>query len=445
MIHDFRSKPQQYLLVFFIIAVGLLYRTHQSGAHPFGFDQVQIITNAERILTGQPTLIGPRTGPAAIFTGPLIYYLTALIMLFSNPYSASVITPVLLAAITALSLYYLFKRYVNQKSALIALSLWALSPFLINMDRVFWNPNLSLLAFSLVFFPIFFTKKAVLCDYLLVFLGSFLAYQAHFSGLLILPILLLLTLTKLVNKKYLIATALGLGLSLLPTLVFDLRHNFLNYHGLISLITGGQTGAGPLSLLENFYHNLLITGETWIKLFFLPQHFLWAGWSGLLILSLIILKIKPTKINRSISLWLIMVALLLAFYQGEKPEYYFLISLPALLYYLVTILNHWRWQWLIIWLVALAGYSSQTIYGPNLDLSLGNSLAIYQQLMEINQQEGIKQVIYDVPHGQTAGLEYLVSQLELTPDQGSTVHLIYPADNQQEYFYQRGRVAINKE
>ena len=59
-----------HILVAAVIIAGAFFRAYMPEAYIFGFDQVQILTNAEAITNGDLTLIGPRTGPADMFTGP---------------------------------------------------------------------------------------------------------------------------------------------------------------------------------------------------------------------------------------------------------------------------------------------------------------------------------------------------------------------------------------
>ncbi len=145
-------KKNQWFLIFAFIFFGLLLRLSALFIWPFGFDQVQILEAVDKILSGDPTLIGPRTGPAQMFTGPLIYYLTAFFYLLRFSYYSLIVSTLSIALLTGLSIYFLIKRYFGYRFAIIALFIWSFSEFFISIDQVTWNPNLTFLASSLVFF-----------------------------------------------------------------------------------------------------------------------------------------------------------------------------------------------------------------------------------------------------------------------------------------------------
>lgn len=153
-LHSFHVLDLQLLVTIFIICFGLFLRTHNWRQYPFNFDQVQIANASTQILLGKPTLIGPRTGPAEMFTGPLIYYLAAVISVFVEDHIAVIIVAVFLSLVTGLTILCLGKFYFGNNEAIILTSLWAFSPFLVHIDRIPWNPNLSVLAAVLVLFPL---------------------------------------------------------------------------------------------------------------------------------------------------------------------------------------------------------------------------------------------------------------------------------------------------
>ena len=207
---------KKYLLILFLI-IGILFRSYAWQAFSLSFDQVQILTNAEKIISGKLTLIGPRTGPANTFTGPLIYYLAALLIALFGSIKTAVLLPIILSTVTGLILYYLSIQYLDKKTALFSFIIWSISPLLINLDRILWNPNLSLMAFAFVFYPLIFAKKINKVDLLLIALGSFLSYQAHFSAFLLPVIVFLITIIDHRPKKLFFASLIGLIISLPPT------------------------------------------------------------------------------------------------------------------------------------------------------------------------------------------------------------------------------------
>lgn len=238
------GKLPKLLPILVVLVGGLLLRAYHLGNYSFDFDQVQIAENSQRILAGQPTLIGPRTGPAAMFTGPLIYYTTAFFMLVTEPPLAVAGNALFLAVVTGGLIYFLTRRYLDEPTALIMTSLWAFSPFIIKLDRTPWNPNLMLMAAALIFLPMLKKDRLKLVDGGLIGLGVFLGYQAHFAGLLLPPLAIfsLLIRREFSWKPYALVAA-GFVTSIVPTILFDLQHNWLNLTGLLGLITNKDNTA----------------------------------------------------------------------------------------------------------------------------------------------------------------------------------------------------------
>ncbi len=411
------------LFVIVIFAVGLLLRIIFPKNFGIGFDQIQIISHTRDIISGDLTLIGPRTGPANMFTGPLIYYLSVPFVMIVGDYLTVALVPVLISAITGLTIYYLMHYYYGVKEGLIALSIWALSPFLVTLDRTFWNPNLTLLATSLVFIPITKQKpdKLSLC---FITLGSFLAYQAHFSGL----ILVFLGLsTAIIRKSFqkTLAIITGFTLSILPTIIFDIRNNFLNTKGLLSLLQK-QGEFNLLSLSQDFVHNLYIIAETQGKLFFYGNSTELAVTLGLVSIATAIILVKKHKYLRLPLLWIITTALFYSFYSGQKPEYYFLIIIPPLLMVstqIVKMAGRNLQQYLLAVFVLSASLFNINQFKEKEGLTIRNISYIQEQL----SQKNVSEIIYDMPYGTEVGVKYFLDQIELD-NNGEVYHISYPND-----------------
>ncbi len=435
---------KNYLFLIFLI-LGIAFRSYDWRAYHLGFDQVQILSNAEKILSGKLTLIGPRTGPADTFTGPLIYYLAVpLIAIFGNIKTA-VLLPIILSTLTALTLYCLNNYYVKKKTALIVIIIWSISPLLILLDRVFWNPNLSLIAFSLVFWPLFFAKKIKRRDLYLIALGSFLSYQAHFSAFLLPVLVFLISLIYRRPKKIFLASLAGLIISLLPTLVFDLRHGFLNSKGIWHLLNGEASGLTIALFLQNLYQNLLNTFELYSRLLFHAKNSITRSLIGLTFLLVSFFLQKNKKHFIKILIWPLLVAILMSLYKGSVPEYYFLISLPALFYLLASSLkkiNKFLFFFLIIILIFNSSqFLKKTTKNQNEELSLGNSLAIKNEILSIRKEKDLKEIVYLLPHASDFGLKYLLESLSLK-DSGTTIKIVYPANENPGVVAQYGRIGL---
>lgn len=440
-----QTIKNHYLLIIFLI-IGIFFRSYNWQAFSLGFDQVQILTNAEKIISGKLTLIGPRTGPANTFTGPLIYYLAALLIALFGSIKTAVLLSIILSTVTGLILYYLSIQYLDKKTALFSFIIWSISPLLINLDRILWNPNLSLMAFAFVFYPLIFAKKINKVDLLLIALGSFLSYQAHFSAFLLPVIVFLITIIDHRPKKLFFASLIGLIISLLPTFIFDLRHNFLNSQGIWALLSNETSSLDLKSFFQNFYQNILINFEVFSQLLYRGKNTLIRISIGIL-LSIISLILQRDKKNlMKILKWPLLTIFLMSFYQSEIPQYYFLINVPVFLYLLSNSFKRINYYFLIIFCLFLiftsTQYLNKIISAQNDEFSLGNSLAIKNKILEIDQENDIREINYLLPHASDFGIKYLIEPLNLIKDTGVKVNIIYAADQDLEVVARYGRIAI---
>jgi hypothetical protein len=394
------------------------------GNFGVGFDQIQIIQSAKSIMSGDFSLIGPRTGPADMFTGPLIYYLTIPFVFFFGELMAIFLTPLFISLITGIFLYFLLKRYLGLKEATYGLIIWAFSPFLISLDRIFWNPNLTLLSAALVFIPLL-AKKVDRSVLFFVFCGSFLAYQAHFSGLLLTPILLITVIVLAKPLKVFLMGLFGLGVSLLPTLIFDLRNQFLNFNGLLGLLQQ-KSQFSLLNFLADFYHNLYIIIETFGKLFIYNNSPATIFSLGLLFFILALFNFKNNQKIQLAFLWVLFVAIAYSFYREQKPEYYFLIILPPLFIIAIDNLSKIKQKWLIIIFGFFIFNSILTISNTFKDSS-GITVANLSQAQKYLANRSVKEIIYDVPFGAEVGVKYFFDDL-VQADGQEILHVSYPND-----------------
>lgn len=457
LLKKFSLTPWESILVLVLLSWGLALRAYHPDFSPFGFDQVQILENAEAIAQGDLRLIGPRTGPAAMFTGPLIYYVTAAWwLLWSHPY-ALVGTSLTLAFATGLGLWVLARRYGSEHGALLLLAGWAFSPFLILLDRTPWNPNLMVLAAALVFLPqvaLAQAKKVTLRqnwpELGFIALGSWLGYQAHFTGLL-LPIFVGLPFLLQPRRWWsaVAASGVGLALSLLPTAVFDLRHNWLNLRGFWELI-GGDNSPVSTAWYTEVGRTLFIMIETIGKHLAQGNHPILLLSTGLLILGglWLVREAKPFRHTALIvGSWLGGTLLIFSLYHGAKPEYYFLLLSPLALWALAGLgVFLWRWpahsgRWL--GLLGLIGLYSTALtwssFHRGSGLMIGNQVAAADYIQAKAQHKELGPLVYDLQPVESVGLRFLLREYQPVSSAAAAVHLHYPAGtNSMANFFQSG-------
>lgn len=431
------------LIVFSILVIGITMRLYQWQNFPLAFDQVQILTNAENILHGKITLIGPRTGPAPIFTGPLIYYWTAAWMIvFHAPYTL-VGSTIMLQLLTGVTSYYLFRRYYGKGTALFALLLWSISAYLIRLDRIPWNPNLCFFAAACVFIPIsslIKTQTTRLKDVLIISLGIFLGFQAHFSGLFLFPLAVSgLILAKDKNRDHYLYFVGAFALSLLPALLFDLRHQWMHLIGIKTLIS--STGTQAIPYYQRAYHDILVSMENGGKFLLYKQTFFIKIITGIamIISSLMVVK-KSRNLRVWFLLWIIGIPLVFGFYGGEKPEYYYSLQLPVWLTLITLIAARGRKATKAAYIVVLVVCNSYSLWGyyrsPQ-PLSMQDQIDIARY----SNAQNPGKIIYFMPHATTTGLEYLI---HLEKNSSKTITIEYPKNQNSRYQFETQFIGVKE-
>lgn len=416
------------------ILAGLILRFLYPLQRVFSFDQEQIALSAQRILEGKLTLVGPLAGLIQFFTGPLIYYLAAINHWLTQGHPlANTFIGVSIYLITAVVLWLFLRRLVSLKAASIFIGIYSLSTYMVSLDRVTWNPNLSFISAGLVLAGLTFTKRKL--SYMMGFLGMLLAYQAHFSAFVMAAGVILICLC-LRRWRFLIFSLSGLLISLVPTFIFDLRHDWLNTLGLRQLINNPELVSSGLSIQSRFINIVFISLENLTKIIIpvLPH------WSLIGLGSLILgfwLWSKSSIFNSTqrliILAWILVFPLIMMFYRGSVPEYYFLMQLPAFVFILTDLLINIRAK--LPPTVVLTGFflialgmviqEAQTLAaGP----SLNNKLRALEYIKE-NQIDQPIDLVLDMAVKDRFGWSYLIDYLDLPLGESQTkVHLIFPVN-----------------
>ncbi len=200
--------------------------------------------------------IGPQTSIGNMYLGPFYYYLMAPFLLLFNFHPVGpAIMVVLFSLLTTFLIYHVYLKLFNNKVfALFSALLYAVSPVAVKYSNFSWNPNI-MPFFSLLFFYlsylIFFKNKFSLLPLLTI---SFVfALNSHYLALILLPIFTFFSLIyflknkpldkKILNKlsKPLFISFFILFLSILPLILFDIKHDGQNIKALIQFFTVRQT------------------------------------------------------------------------------------------------------------------------------------------------------------------------------------------------------------
>jgi len=425
---------------------GLCLRGFNILNTPFSFDQVQIAQAADEIAAGNPTLIGPRTGPASMFTGPLIYYVTAALSLGMDMPYAIAYTALFLSFLTGVAIVGLSLRYLEKSQAVIPVILWGFSPFLVSLDRIVWNPNIMVLAAALSFFPLLKKKQLWFVDMVLLSAGTFLGYQAHFSGLLLVGFviagLIVRRLTKIDTQWFVSVAAavlaiVGLLASVVPTVLFDYRHDWQNLRGLLDMV-GNKDKVSDFGSFARFPHKVFVILETFGKVFFGSSPFWVLVLSGLAATGAFFAKQMQEKSWNFVLItagWLGGIAIIYSLYRESTPEYYFLLLIPVFLvagsYVFMHTFTKSQRVVLLSFFVVYGTLVSRATHRDSQGLSLANQVKIVSAVEALATPIG--KVVYDIKPVESLGIRYLMKSYEAgLADGGNTgelLHIIYPLGN----------------
>lgn len=418
------------LIVLFIAGFGL--RAYQFQSYPLGFDQVILLENAQQIVSGHPVLIGPKTGYANVFIGPLTYYLTAAALLLTHSPYALVLYQLALVAMTMLALMMYSFRYLDKSLRWIVVAVWIFSPLILGIDRLPWNPSLLNLASILTFFPLFAKKRFSWFEWISIAAGCFLGFQSHFTGVFLPLLVILITLKSKLPGVWLlrISAILGFALSWSPLLVFDLRHQFMNLRGLHSLLLDGNSSGSLVSLLLNILRSGQTTIENAGKILFVNTNaplFMIAG------ITIVLIALVQWYLHRSRTLflsflWVGLIALFFGFYSGPRPEYYYMVQFPAfvvLIAQLITLIRSDLVKSLGIGAFAAYVWLFTLMYASLPSFNIKNLLAISSYVHQVQAQSGIQSLSLDMSLADREGIQYLLRDISPT-ERGKKIHITYP-------------------
>ncbi len=410
-------------IILSVFLVGFALRLLLPMERVFNFDQDQIALNAMNIVNGDWTVLGPQTSNMSFFTGPLIYYWAAVFYGLTGGHPlANALTAISIYAFNFFLIWYFFKSLFQGKLVDLYLAIYALSPYLVQLNRITWNPNFSFLSGSLVL------AALLKPSYRSIWLGMFLAYQSSFSGFVMLAALILYWLWQRRNLALILVGFFGMAVSMLPLLIFDLKHNFMNFSSLGSFIYQAVFGIS-FGFLLRIKTVLMINFENFTKLYtgyFFPSLVL-----VLLGITILALWLKQSRSlfsplqKKILLLWMAVFPLSALFYGDGLPEYYFLMQLPALVFILADLLARVKKQLILVYLF-MTIVSLGVVFDKNNGYLLSDK---YNAAKYIQSQSAGKpiQMVFDMDYRERFGWDYLFQyfQLELV-SYGQQVHLIYP-------------------
>lgn len=190
---------------------------------------------------GNLFFIGPQTSIGNMYLGPFYYYLIAPALLIANfnPVGPAVFVA-LLSVVTSYLIFFVSKKWFNSTTAYIAAFLYSISPTAIKFANFSWNPNIMPL-FALLF-VYFMTEK----KYVLAAISFVMCLNSHYLALILLPLGFIIWLKDYSKKSIRITlmAVLVFIISLLPQLLFDLKHDGQNIKALTTFFTQRENSTG---------------------------------------------------------------------------------------------------------------------------------------------------------------------------------------------------------
>lgn len=283
MLNFIKKNKLEFSILLAILLLALFLRLFRiEGFMTFLGDEGRDVRIVRDLITeGNLVFIGPQTSVGNMYLGPLYYYMMAPPLFLSglNPVGPAIMIA-LLSVLTVWLTWYVARKWFGREAAIIAALLYAVSPVAIIYGRTSWNPN-PMPLFSLLciwgIYQVWQHKKY----YWLPLIGIFYAFaiQMHYLALLLLPTLGLfwfLTFQKLRKEKLPINSfyknslfaLIGFLLLMSPLVLFDIKHQGLNFKAFSSLVSAksgvfnlGHLLSKPFSVLSLVFSSLLFGDE----------------------------------------------------------------------------------------------------------------------------------------------------------------------------------------
>ena len=224
------------IIILVILLIGILYRLvlTSNGNFLFNMDNARdMVDIREMVVLQKLRLTGPTSAIEGLFNGPAWYYLLALPFIFSagDPY-ASILLEIALWAIGGFFLLKLVSRWGSWLIFPVA-AIWVSSNYIVLANLYAFNPNpivflTPLLLFLLVEYLEKRRKTYIIWAWFLA--GLFFNLEMNFGIFMPAVIFTSVILTgnaKLIKQKMFWVGFTAFILTLLPQVIFDLKHQFI--------------------------------------------------------------------------------------------------------------------------------------------------------------------------------------------------------------------------
>jgi len=429
-----RKRYYPFILLFLVFLLFSFFRFYNLDKRViFDWDQERDAFVIKRILVEKKlTLIGPRVlGPEGFFLGPYFTYLLAPFYFLTRLHPKAIIFFVIAYNLGFFTLTFLIlKKLFNHSVALIFLLIWSLQPGLIGIDTITWNPILVPLAII----GLWYLMAQSQWFWVGMLLG--LGVNFHFQMIFLIPFYLAFLLFVREERlfKKLAISFVGFLIPFLPLLVFDLRHNFLNFRLLSDFVfkKGGVfSGLAWLPVWKNVAVGFIGKDIPFLSVafYFLP-----------LLIALYLLRRETEKFKRkfflaTIILWLVFPLGFALF--GQRPsEYYFNFLFPFLILiltgFLLRIFKNPKIGFVLVLTIFALNMNALKIQLQNNTFGLFYKEQVVKEIARIGKNKKFN-VSFSVPLGLDTGYYYLLDFYQVKQSskwQDSLLKVVIPPERE---------------
>ena len=329
------------LLLVLVITSAIKIQAVSGNNFPFTMDQGRdMIDIRQMVLSKSPRLIGPTTSINGVFLGPFWYYflLPPFLVSGGNP-QILMYWQIIWYQLSVIFLWWVIKK-TNPKFAIFTAILLLFSQTSFNTGHYFWNANampiMTLFYFGTLFISL---KKPSTLNLIILGIVSGLSLQVEAAfGILFFPFSFVYLALR--NKKILLLLHLTFGfvVTLIPQVIFELRHQFIMTKVLVAELLGKGTILGEkMTVAERLLERWQSLLNQIKDLSYIPENFVYLLFV-LGIIATVYLVLKSSRKNISINFGFISLffsifsgVFFLLFSQHLKPWYILGISVPFVL------------------------------------------------------------------------------------------------------------------
>jgi len=407
-------------IVIFIFAFALRFNQYANNS-PFDWDQNRDYSEVSQLAKGKFPILGPvAKGEGGFYLGSLYYYLLYPAYYFmSGSLSSLPLTSLTIDAIVAGLIFLLLTKIIGKNKSILLAIFWSVSWFLIATSRISWNVALVPL-WSL--FTIYALQKTIDDNstnhfYLLGLLAG-LSIHIHVSAIPIIPLLLLVFIKKIQFPVFIWIKMIVCGIiPIVPLILFDLKHQFLNLHLLrnqISYQVATKTKFLPMIIMTFTKLGKVVSGILFYK--FADSLLL-----GLLVAALAVKSFFFDKrLLQQIAGVILMLSVILVIFLHDYgfPEYYFATAYLAIL---ILIVGNFPKLFLyglfgLSLILNVRAYTTQSSgFSLKVKEDIVNTLLVYPDPIDLS---------YNFDPGRDGGLRYLVELKGIKLDPKSRTRIL---------------------